>query len=601
MRMHAAIFSIIVVLLGINSICLAAAHIDYMPNEILVKYKQNATVLGIQTSIDAIGENVGSIRKANGIQQIIFNENEDIQQRLEQLKQNPNVEFAQLNYIYRKAVAPNDALYNNLWGLNNTIPGKEGNDINAESAWTHASDCSNVTVAVVDTGISWNHEDLNMNIWSNTDESVTSTDSDGNGFVDDTRGWDFIDNDNNPDDDDGHGSHVAGTIGAIGNSGIGITGVCWSVKIMPVRVLDAIGSGTSLTVSQGINYAVSNNVDIINLSLGSTGLNDTLLENAVINARDNGVVIAASAGNDGSDNDGSPVFPCSYNYDNIICVAALNQDYNLASFSNYGLTSVDVGAPGVNILSPVAGTTTSVFSDDFTGGAGSWTFDPSGEPWDIGLGTPFPFNLFYFLSDPSGFDTSVPYVQGINQTAYANVDLSTYDVSTIEYIADYSVNTGDYFKVVYGTASIPSSIIYQDTNNPGGIFNIFSHEIPDSCAANCNIGFNLRTDSDGNVSYGVDIESVTINGLTKNNTTYAYFQGTSMAAPHVAGIAALVKAVNPNYNYLDIVNAMKFSGDDLPVALANTSTGKAVDAYKAITYINAPRGLSVDSSMPVVP
>ena len=630
MKSSALIKTLLFILSGIITSNVSAAPLNYLPNEILVKYKQNTSTVNIQSTVSALGANVVSSKKINNFQRIIFSSKQDIHQRIEELMQNPNVELAQPNYIYRKAAFPDDTRYNELWGLNNTgqpvnppvtgTTGTSGSDINAEQAWEYVTDCSAVTVAVLDTGISTIHQDL-----------VT------------VPGYDFIDNDNVPDDDDGHGTHVAGTIGAVGNNNTGTTGVCWSVNLMPVRVLNAIGVGFTWTIAPGIDYAVANGASIINMSLGGAGLNDTLVNNAILNAQTNDVVIVVAAGNDGADNDASPYYPCnvdsvnSETIENIICVAALDQNYNLAGFSNYGATNVDVGAPGVNILSEVAGVTTTEIADDFSPAAplpGSWLFDPVDRPWlEEQHSDPLGSYVYtsplivvpvdrdmpprYYLSDPSGFDimkdpflgTPVNYEEGIDDTAYLTIDLSTYDVKTIEFEFDFAVAGGtptsrDYVRMVYDTAGgVPTTVIpgseYSGTYI-GDLFP-FGFELPVSCGATCSVGFNLESNTDGLALYGVDISNLLIRGLTKNNSSYAYHQGTSMATPHVAGVAALTKAKNPNYTYQDIVNAVKTSGNSIPALAGTTSTGRAVDAFNAIKYIHPPQGLSVDPSMPIVP
>ena len=640
MKSTAFIKTLLFILSGISAASISAAPLNYLPNEILVRYKQNTSTANIQNTVSALGANVVSSNKLDNFHRIIFSGKENIHQRIEELMQNPNVEVAQPNYIYRKMVVPNDPSYPQLWGLHNSAPPV---GINAEEAWDHVvnGDCSAVSVAVVDTGINWDHDDLTTNIWSNTGESLTSSDSDGNGYVDDIRGWDFIDNDNDPDDDDGHGTHVAGTIGAVGNNNTGTTGVCWSVSLMPVRVLNAIGVGFTSTIAPGIDYAVANGAKIINMSLGGAGLDDPLVNAAIVNAQNNDVVVVVAAGNDGTDNDSNPYYPCnldsvnSETIENIICVAALDQNYDLAVFSNYGASNVDVGAPGVNILSEVAGNTTYLVIDNFsptTPLPGTWLFDDNTRPWPQGPNSDaaeehiYTDNSFfppltidrvippgYYLSDPSGFDLTPPlgpgnytYEEGVDDTAYVINNLLGYDVTTIEFEADLWVNQGDTVRVVYddsGSGSIPTTTV------PGSEYSFalagalvpFGFELPTSCATNCSVGFNLQSDTDGNVGYGIDITNVLIKGLAKNNSTYAFYRGTSMATPHVAAVAALAKAKNPNYTYLDIVNAVKFSGDSIGSLSGKTSTGRAVDAYKAITYINAPRGLSVDPSMPIVP
>jgi hypothetical protein len=214
-----------------------------------------------------------------------------------------------------------------------------------------------VVVAVLDTGADWDHEDLTDNIWNNDDEAENGVDSDSNGYEDDIRGWDFVNDDNDPDDDHVgtyHGTHVSGTIGAEGDNGIGMTGVNWSVSIVPLKILDANGDGFVSDEIVAIDYAIANGANVINASF-SGGSYSQFEYNAIRDARDAGVLFVAAAGNDGADNGHVPAYPASYDLDNIIAVAATDQNDDLASFSNFGATAVDITAPGVWIYSTTAG------------------------------------------------------------------------------------------------------------------------------------------------------------------------------------------------------------------------------------------------------
>lgn len=220
--------------------------------------------------------------------------------------------------------------------------------VNAPEAWAQGYTGQGVVVAVVDTGVDYNHSDLSGNIWVNSGEIPDNgIDDDGNGFVDDVRGWDFVDGDNDPMDLDAHGTHVAGTIAAE-NNGFGVTGVAYNATIMPVRVIDTEG-GTSSDIAAGIRYAVDNGANVINLSLGGN-FTSAEEEDAIRYASDSGVVVVMAAGNEG---DSQPVYPAYYATDWGIAVGAVDSNKTLADFSNRaGATPLDyVVAPGVDILS----------------------------------------------------------------------------------------------------------------------------------------------------------------------------------------------------------------------------------------------------------
>ncbi len=219
-------------------------------------------------------------------------------------------------------------------------------------AWTKTQGNANVVIAVIDTGVDYEHSDIVKNIWTNPDEIPgNGRDDDRNGFVDDANGWDFAEEDNTPSDPHGHGTHVAGTIGAVGNNELGISGVMWNVKIMPIRYLDSAARGDMVGAVRSIEYAILNGAHIINASWGGDEFS-LLLRDVIMTAHEEGVIFVAAAGNDdGSNNDGAPTYPASYDLPNIISVAATGQDGLLADFSNVGPTSVDLAAPGVDIIS----------------------------------------------------------------------------------------------------------------------------------------------------------------------------------------------------------------------------------------------------------
>ncbi len=277
---------------------------------------------------------------------------------LDAYNNDPHVEYVEPNYEIQLNVTPNDTYFDHLWGLNNDgqQSGTPDADIDAVEAWDNVNS-GEVIVAILDTGIDYTHPDLQDNIWRNTGEIAgNGIDDDNNGFVDDYYGYHFniFGNDSDPFDGHSHGTHVAGTVAATGNNSFGVTGVAYQVaSVMAVKVLSDSGSGYTSDIAAGIRYAVDNGATVINASLGGGGYSQTLY-NAINYARQNNVLFVAAAGNNGSNNDSRPTYPASYNLDNIISVAATDRNDQLASFSNYG-QSVDLGAPGVSILSTVPG------------------------------------------------------------------------------------------------------------------------------------------------------------------------------------------------------------------------------------------------------
>ena len=331
------------------------AEKNYKEGELLVKFKVDVS----EEKKEKVHKNFGSEKIKEfedlSIDQIKIKEGLSVEQAIELYSTDPDVEYAEPDYIVNAQVIPNDPYFSYLWGLNNANDA----DIDAPEAWNINTGSSNVVVAVIDTGVDYTHPDLSANIWVNAAEKNGSpgVDDDGNGYVDDIYGIDTYNNDSNPLDDDGHGTHVSGTIGAVGNNDIGVAGVNWDVKIMTCKFLNSNGSGyTSGAIgcleyirnmkNRGVNVVATNN------SWGGGGYSQSLYD--AINAqRTQDILFIAAAGNNGKDNDKTAFYPASYYLPNLLSVAATDNSDNKASWSNYGRRSVYVGAPGVSILSTI--------------------------------------------------------------------------------------------------------------------------------------------------------------------------------------------------------------------------------------------------------
>lgn len=306
----------------------------------------------------------------------------DVLRAIDILRQDPNVAYAEPDYIQKIVGLPNDAAFSSLYGMHNT--GQTGGitdaDIDAPEAWDRHTGNRSLLIGVIDTGIDYLHPDLAANIWTNPGEIAgNGLDDDGNGFIDDIHGWDFANDDSNPTDGNAHGTHCAGTIGGVGNNGIGVAGVMWTANLVALKFLSDGGSGTTSDAIDAVNYATAMEIPITSNSWGGGGFSQALMD-----AIATGGLFIAAAGNSGTNNDLSPHYPSSYELDNILAVAATDHADALASFSCFGATSVDLGAPGVNTYSTTPGNTyqsmsgTSMATPHVSGAAGLiWTFNPT--------------------------------------------------------------------------------------------------------------------------------------------------------------------------------------------------------------------------------
>ncbi|MEK7790136.1 MAG: S8 family serine peptidase [Deltaproteobacteria bacterium] len=341
-------------------------RMSYVPGELLVKFKNGMGALSSEYVHHLTGARVlDHFKFVKGLEHIQL-PSSDIQEALSYYNSHPLIEYAEPNYIYSIYGAaddvplPDDPKFGELWGLHNTgqpdptgLSGSYDADIDAPEAWTTTTGSPNIVVAVIDTGIDYKHEDLAANMWVNTGEIPgNGIDDDKNDYIDDVYGYDFSNKDGDPLDDHEHGTHVAGTIAAIKDNKIGVAGVAPTVKLMAVKFLDSFGSGELSNAALGIEYAIAMGAKILSNSWG--GFSQTLYD-IIAHANQNKVVFTAAAGNDGKNTDGFPHYPSSYQQPNVISVGAITNEDILAGFSNYGIKSVHLLAPGQAILSAIPG------------------------------------------------------------------------------------------------------------------------------------------------------------------------------------------------------------------------------------------------------
>ena len=341
---------------------------QFHPSRIIVQFAENREVPA-NFSVAGNDFSVGSRMGGNSsLRQVNVPNGMDVTAAITQLNSRNDVVFAELDYRVSLTATPNDPSYSSLWGLNNT--GQTGGtfdaDIDALEAWEITTGSASTIVAVIDTGVDYNHVDLADNMWVNTGEIAgNGFDDDGNGFVDDIYGYDFADNDGNPIPDsftnEKHGTHVAGTIGAVGNNGTGVVGVNWDVQIMSLRFLDESGSGYTSDAVDAVYYAVDNGATISNNSWGGGGFSQAMYD-AIAYGQSQGHIFIAAAGNSGTNNDSGPHYPSNYDLANVVSVASTDHNDQLSSFSNYGANTVDLAAPGSSIYSTFPGNAYGTYS-----------------------------------------------------------------------------------------------------------------------------------------------------------------------------------------------------------------------------------------------
>lgn len=350
-------------------------------NDVLVKFRAGTSIERIESIARRNNDKLeDEFENVNGWTKIDDQDGQDVSSVIDEYKSMPEVEDVQADYQIKLDPTednysfvsepdsadsedapsvnnnPNDPLFANQWGLNNTGQdgGKESADIKALQAWTKTIGSRRVVVAVLDTGVDYTHEDLASNMWHPSKYGLPLYSDDELGNVNDENGFDATGEDN-PMDDNGHGTHCAGVIGADGDNGVGIAGINWKVEIMPLKFMNKRGNGSTSAAIAAINYVIARkkqgvNVRVISASWGSTQYSKAL-EDAIRAAGEEGIIFIAASGNSSDDTDKRAHYPAGYNLPNVVSVAALDRSDKLASFSNYGAKTVHVAAPGAAIVS----------------------------------------------------------------------------------------------------------------------------------------------------------------------------------------------------------------------------------------------------------
>jgi subtilisin family serine protease len=494
--------------------------VQYVEGEAIVTFKPSADLTAVQSTLKGhslqFSRHFAFLSEKRGRHSgLVHASDRTTAQLIVELSADPQVESAEPNYLrWISSSVPNDASFSQLWGLQNTgqsvngSAGTAGDDIKFVNAWSLArTSATPVVVAVIDTGVDYTHPDLAPNMWINPGEiPANGVDDDGNGYVDDVYGYDFADNTGDPFDSGFHGSHVSGTIAAAGNNLIGVIGVNYQARIMALKASSDGSSFTTAAIISALQYAAMMkgrgvNIVSINASFGGGGSSST--ESAAIQAAGNaGIIFCAAAGNSSLDLDATAFYPASYRLNNMIVVAASDQNDALASFSDYGPTTVDLAAPGVNIFSTIpvvtsayvtqASSTYSATEMTYSG----YTAGITATIYDCGLGYP------------------------TNFSAAVSNNIALISRGTL-YFSDKVANAM--------TAGARAAIIY---NNVSGIF-LGTLSKPGKWIPALSI-----SQADGQTLESLVPATGTVVNVVNPSQSYELLDGTSMATPHVSGAVA---------------------------------------------------------------
>ena len=597
-------------LLGLSillPIPLYAREAPYVPGEVVVRFKGGTRAEDAGRLHAALKTSPARELRSLNLQRLKLPEQMSVAEAVRKYQEDPSVEYAEPNYIvHALATTPSDTLFHLLWGLNNP----NGADIDAPEAWDITTGSDNIVIAVIDSGLAYNHPDFATNVWTNNAElnGIPLVDDDNNGYVDDFYGWDFIDDDGYPLDLNGHGTHVAGTIAAQGDNAQGTTGVMWDAKIMPVRFLGLTGSGTTFTAISAIKYAYDKGARIINNSWGGGAYSQALKDTIEQYAAD--ALFIFAAGNTSRDNDTAPLYPASYNSPNIISVAATDSLDELASFSNFGPESVDLGAPGANIYSTIPqftyGPPVTVYPpsgnvEDFEGSTGylplqGWETGGTNSTWAVtagsgvngsnGLedspGTPYANNTFAWAA----------YMTPLDSSAKGQRYLLTFD-----WRGDLELYW-DWFDIIFSQDGADWEWIDYRTGSQAA-FTSYTADYTPVAETFDSFYFGFRIDSDNLYARdGVYIDNIrmTAQDIFIDSYAYAHNYGTSMAAPHVTGVAGLLLANNPSLTNLQLKDIILNSVDEVPALADMVLTGGRLNARKALLSATPPAAPSALSA-----
>jgi subtilisin family serine protease len=554
---------------------------------------------------------------------------------LDALRSNPAVQVASRDGYSSLASVPNDPKLGELWGLDNSGGGIDGfsnavagADINAPLAWDRTTGSPSTVIADIDSGYRFDAPDLGPVAWTNPAEIAgNSADDDGNGFVDDVHGYDFVGasadsptSDNDPTDDNlisgGHGVHTAGTMGAAGNNEVGITGVAQNVRIMPLRVCansaaneDEARCPFSSQIA-AVNYAGEMGARAANMSLGGTTFNAPERDAIAANPQ---TLFVISAGNDSADNDFEAHYPCDYDplaegksaVDNVICVAATDQADQLAGFSDWGASSVDLGAPGTETLStfPVL---TPTLVDDFETNDFPSKWETTG---DTGMGRAAagdgPLTSFGMNDSPGAApDPSSAHQSTLTSGIPIPAGSGACKLSGLRFRRPDSGSSFSYSVLSDGTPVFTNTGASSTSGSKMAAFN--TAPIKGLGGHSVKVSFGYHAGSSPTAANGIWLDDLKLTCYAPLSTApgYEFLEGTSMAAPHVTGAAGLLFSLKPTATVTEVRDALLDGVDAIPSLDGETSTGGRLNVAKAMEVLEgelAPAAPQLESTAPASP
>jgi thermitase len=512
---------------------------DFSDNELLITLNPTEKPYEVLKSIGAkYFESIDLLEKSfKGPLIVEFDRSMDIEARLKLLLKNPKIAAAQLNYKYsvQSEMTPNDPLLKNQW---------EHQNGGIKKLWNETTDCSRKAIAVLDTGVNFSHPDLR--------ESY-------GGF-----GFNAVSPDEEPRDFNGHGTLMASIIGAKGNNEMGVSGLCWSSKIIPIKVLNELGEGYSSDIIKGISYALKNNIPVLNLSFGSYSGEDLFLEKALKKSLENGAIVVVPAGNGGLDTEKIPFWPCSFKLKGMLCVASSSPGGSLAEFSNFGEKIIDLAAPGENIFGIAAGAFEKIPENLESG-------------WSISKNSEILGKDNCFLSDkkvlaiPSSFCNPGGMEDGVAKKDFGPI-ISNFDFSYVQF---FSKGQGNIILSINGESA--KELENDQSEN-------FLDLAECKGKSRCELEFKTS-----NQKSKVAIWDIKIWGLKLGNSTYQRKFGSSLSAAYVSGLAALIGSFNPKYSPAEIINSLKEGSKFSQKLVGKIINARLVEPYGQIKFLVKPK------------